>query len=358
MRRNGADGLIKAGVLVGLVMSLIFPAPVQAAQAGILAYSDSNLSSPAPCSPGNVCGIYTGDAYGPLHPVAQSPVLDNYPVFRSPVVRAVRPAPSQQQIDENTPVVYPPYTGYVLDGFGGLHPYSGNGSAALTPLVYPYFPGKDIARDLAFDLYRNGGGYILDGYGGIHPFSDTLGNLGARPLPGAPTQYAYFRGHDVAIKILLIQNGGYVLDAYGGIHPFGSSVLPVAPSNYPYWPNARMARDFWIAPSSNATSVSGYVLDAYGGIHPFWGGTASAPPPAITQHPYFAGHDIARAMVITDTGFLHGDGRVAGYELDGYGGIHPFASAASSLPAAVTNYAYSPGRDTAKALVGNLIPPS
>jgi hypothetical protein len=344
--------LLKVGFLAALTLSVTFPGPVQAAQAARIP------SDAGPLCPDIACVIYTGDAYGPVHADAHSPAMDNYPVFGSPLVRAVRPSTYQQAIDGTVPSVNPPYSGFVLDGFGGLHPFNGNGSAVLTALQYPYFPGKDIARDLAFLTYRNGGGYVLDGYGGIHPFSDTFPNWGVRPLPDAPNQFAYFPGRDVAIKILMLpsETGGYVLDKFGGIHPFtfSNNPLPVTPSNYAYWPNAGMARDFWIAPGSNATAVSGYVLDAYGGIHPFSGGTAAVPP-QITQHPYFAGHDIARAMW-----FMDPSGQMIGYELDGFGGIHPFADAANALPPAVTDHAYWPGQDIAKALFGargNPLPP-
>lgn len=236
-----------------------------------------------------------------------------------------------------------PQNGLVLDAYGGLHSY---GSPSLTPGQYPYYPGSDLARDFVF-LPNGTGGYELDAYGGIHPFS-----LGANPLPPPASQYPYFPGLDVAKKIFLLPDasGGWVLDAYGGLHPwsvFGHS-LPVAMAEYGYWPGLNIARDIWFAPSSSASSANGYVLDGFGGFHPFWSAAAAAPP-AMAQYGYWRGQDIARSMW-----FMPGATATTatGYTLDGSGGIHPFTAPGQVLPAPPSSYAYWPGRDVAVSLWG------
>jgi len=77
------------------------------------------------------------------------------------------------------------------------------------------------------------------------------------------------------------------------------------------------------------------VLDGYGGIHPF----GSAAP--FSNFPYW-GWDIGRGMV-TWTGSSSG-----AWVLDGYGGIHPVGTAP-----AVSGYPYWGGWDIATSLAGS-----
>ncbi len=236
-----------------------------------------------------------------------------------------------------------PQSGLILDAYGGLHAYGG---PALQVGQEPYYPGHDIARDFVF-LPSGTGGYELDGYGGIHPFS-----IGSNPLPAPPGQYPYFPGLDVAKKITLLADGsgGYVLDAYGGLHPWSVSgkALPAAMAEYGYWRGLNIARDIWLAPSSTGSSASGYVLDGYGGLHPFWSAAAAAPP-AMAEYGYWFGQDIARSFW-----FMPGAtaSTATGYTLDAFGGIHPFTVAGQTLPAAIGQHASWPGQDVARALWG------
>jgi Glycosyl hydrolases family 18 len=277
-------------------------------------------------------GLYTLDGYGGVH-LADSPPLGNAPYWPWPAARAVKAAPGPNA----------PQTGFVLDAFGGLHPYGG---PALQVGQEPYYPNHDVARDFVF-LPNATGGYELDGYGGIHPFS-----IGSNPMPPAPVQHPYFPGQDIAKKITMLADGsgGYVLDAYGGLHPWAvaGKPLPLSPAAYGYWPGRDIARDVWLAPDSTATATHGYVLDAYGGFHAFWGGTATAPAP-IAAYGYWAGQDIARSAWFLPSATAS---TAAGYTLDAYGGIHPFAVGSQPLPAGISQYGYWPGRDVARTLWG------
>lgn len=78
--------------------------------------------------------------------------------------------------------------------------------------------------------------------------------------------------------------------------------------------------------------VKGYELDGYGGLHPVGGA------PAATGGPYWSGWDIARGLVLQSSG-------TSGYVLDAFGGIHPFGGAT-----AVTNAPYF-GFDIARDIV-------
>src|SRR5207253_1993019 len=117
---------------------------------------------------------------------------------------------------------------YTLDAYGGIHP---NGCQPLSG--GPYWRGWRIARALALiPTHHVPGGYVLDGLGGLHPFS-----IGSS-LPPPPMASAYWPGmnlaRDVELNPGLSPIGGVTLDAWGGVHPFGSQPALAAPG--PFWP--------------------------------------------------------------------------------------------------------------------------
>jgi hypothetical protein len=132
--------------------------------------------------------------------------------------------------------------GYVMDGWGGLHPFGINGAppvieANLT--ITGYWPGWNIARDLVL-VPGNGShaGYVMDGWGGLHPFHPTTD---ASTMPGAISP-AYWPGWDIARGVWLLPGSatsGYTLDGWGGLHPFGGAP---AIRNSSYWPGSDIAR--------------------------------------------------------------------------------------------------------------------
>ena len=200
---------------------------------------------------------------------------------------------NESQITVNVNNVVP--GGYVLDGWGGVHPF---GNASPNPGSSTYWRFWDIARDIAI---RSDGqsGYVLDGFGGIHAF-------GGAPAISNPSPYW---GWDIARRIELASDtSGYVLDGWGHVHPFGGASLNPGPSS-PYWKHWDIARDFVL----RSDGKSGYVLDGFGGIHPFGGA------PAISSPSPYWGWDIARRIELVDDN--------SGYVLDGWGGIHPFGGA-------------------------------
>jgi hypothetical protein len=129
--------------------------------------------------------------------------------------------------------------GVVLDGWGGLHPFMlGAGPAATITVTHAvagpraYWPGWDIARDVAL-LPSGKGGYILDGWGGLHPFG-----LNGNPAPPKPKWQPYWPGWDVARGVMLLDDrSGYVVDAFGGTHSFSiDGAYQPSPPPTPYWP--------------------------------------------------------------------------------------------------------------------------
>ena len=193
--------------------------------------------------------------------------------------------------------------GYVVDGWGGIHPFGGAAAVVGTS----YWPGWDIARGIAASAGSSG--YVLDGWGGLHPFG------GASPLMGA----SYWRGWDIARAIVMNPcrpgAGGYVLDGWGGIHPFGAApdVTGIA-----YWPGWDIARSLTL--TCVGGSPSGYVLDGWGGLH----SVGSAP--TVMSTGYWPGQDVAVGTVLAGGG--------SGYVLDNFGGMHPFGGASDPRPTA------------------------
>ncbi len=218
-------------------------------------------------------------------------------------------------------------SGYILDGYGGLHPVGA--AEAVTGL--PYFPNFDIAREVVLLEDQNGdvsGGFVLDGWGGMHPFR-TLSGTTPNAIQGLP----YFPGNDIARDVVLTgynqeqdYDGGYMLDGRGGIHPFGGNGAVPGP----YF-SIDIARELVLQDPATGDSP-GYILDGYGGMHPVNGAAA------LTGLPYFAGNDIANDALLTNE-------PNSGYVLDGYGGIHPFGA----VTAVAASHPYTVGVDSYKA---------
>jgi len=98
-----------------------------------------------------------------------------------------------------------------------------------------------------------------------------------------------------------------------------------------------VARGIVILPDSTPGSVAGYTLDGYGGIHPFGGALG------ISSFAYWLGWDIARGITLSPNASKTNP---AGWTLDGYGGVHQFGGAP-----AITNFAYWNGWDIARGII-------
>lgn len=318
---------------------------------------------------GNINGAdsgYTLDGLGGVHPWGNAPNVTIQNSFTSDIARGlvlatlpeyqVDPAFGFLASDGTNPSFGACCTGYLLDGYGGVHPWG----AAPTTASPAYWNGVDKARGFAFSpglaigYYTDGtgtlysfrpnvpvtrgvvllpdghSGYTLDGNGAFHPFGN-----GAPPI----TNYASWTS-DVARGAVLCPTldgsglpFGYTLDMLGGVHPVGSSA---AITSYASWPTD-VARAIVLRPDCQ----SGYVLDMSGGAHPFASASVSVPPQPSTA--YWPNQDLARGIVLNGT-----DG-ASGYTLDAWGGVHPFG-----LAPAVTGAAYWPNQDVARGIVLSL----
>ena len=261
--------------------------------------------------------LYVMDAYGALHSVPASGSLPAQWNFK--IGRAV--------------VLLPNGTGgYVLDGWGGIHPFG----AALGTHGGMYWRGWDIARGIVLvpdGLGGASGGYVLDGWGGMHPFG-----VGNSAPPPSITVGPFWNGWDIARGVVINSagTGGYILDGWGGIHPYAASGAPIPgnPTVFGYWSGWDIARSITLGPDG----ADGYVLDGWGGIHPY-GIDSGHAPPAPATFTYWRGWDIARSVVVQP-------GQISqGWTLDGWGGVHGFGGAPSWDTGAST-----PGQDINRAL--------
>jgi len=270
-------------------------------------------------------GLYTLDGWGGVHANNSGPLSAS----------ASWPGWSIARTGHAQPGAGAPLAGFVLDGYGGLHPYGVAGLSETSGGSGHYW-GVDVARDFAF-LPDGTGGFVLDAYGGLHPFR-VNGATGTLTAQGN----SYWQNWDIARRVVVFPDasGGYVMDAYGGMHPFGING-PAPVSNVvatSYWPGWQIARDLVIVPGNG--NHSGYVLDGYGGLHPFHPLSDGSAVPAAVPSAYI-GWDITRGAF-----FLPGSAS-AGYTLDGYGGLHPFGGAP-----AIANHPYWLGWDIGKNLWG------
>ncbi|MEP6623906.1 MAG: hypothetical protein ABJC79_05660 [Acidimicrobiia bacterium] len=180
--------------------------------------------------------------------------------------------------------ILPGSSGVVVDAYGGLHGFTFADGPGTPPKFTggPYWLGWDIVRGVAV-VPEGTGGFVLDGLGGLHPFS-----IGGAAAPKIPTGVTSFGSLDLARGVALMPDrGGYVVDATGGIHPFGGA--PAATPGGPSWPGQDVARGIALAPDGDG----GWILDKFGGLHPF-GIAGDDPPVATVGGPYWSGFAIAR----------------------------------------------------------------
>ena len=201
--------------------------------------------------------------------------------------------------------------GYELDLHGGVHALG----TAPPVTITASWPKSDMARGLVLRPDCQSG-YVLDGWGGLHPFySAAVGPT----LDTNPHVTGFWPNMDIARSVDYVGeiNGvdsGYVLDGHGGVHEWGDAA-PLSSSEYPYWPDLDMART--IIPYMLDPNGAGYVLDAWGGVHPI--GSA----PRVVSTSWYWEVDIARGMALSP-------GSTTGYYVDSLGSVQTFSISAPS----------------------------
>jgi outer membrane protein assembly factor BamB len=301
---NATTGAVAQTLTNGITSSVHFGTPTAAGGRLYIAGDNTIVAF------GNACtapGGYQLDGFGGLHPYCGAAAI----TFQQGYWQGWDIAKGVAQRGDSR-------SGYVLDGYGGVHEFAAG--VASPPhwgdFTHAYWPGWNIARGIALDPCDSSGnsGYVVDGYGGVHEFGTYGSGL---PPHFADSSHAYWPGWDIARGIVMNPctggagtEGGYVLDGYGGVHAFGTA-SPVSDASHAYWPGWDIARA-----AASTGAGGGYVMDGYGGVHPFGTETHAVPD---GSHAYWPGWNIARAIVSTGPG--------QGYTMDGYGGLHQFGAA-------------------------------
>ncbi|HZR13533.1 MAG TPA: hypothetical protein VFC33_09795 [Acidimicrobiia bacterium] len=211
--------------------------------------------------------------------------------------------------------------GYVLDGWGGFHPFGNPPPPAL-------FGGKHaVGQVVAHNMAIEGSdvlnptnppvrGAVINTHAKAYPF----GANGVTPVTYATNDQSYL--YNVPTRAISLDPApagsaynlnGATIDAWGGIHPFSTVTETIDTCNAPYWPKWNIVRGLALLPNGQG----GFTLDGWGGVHAF-GKAQLATPPDTYWGPSF-GHkawDIARGVAIDNNG--------NGVVLDGWGGLHPF----------------------------------
>lgn len=220
------------------------------------------------------------------------------------------------------------------------------GGAVAVPGQKPIAVGsvRVAGRDTAAVLrYQDDGsaagipvqGFTTDAFGGVHPWS--VGCLGG---PTGVTGTPYWSGWDIVRGSAALPGGrGIEVDAYGAVHGFTwgdtpAGQKPVAKGT-PYWPGWDIVRGVAVLPDGSG----GYELDGLGGLHPFAIGSGT-PPPVPKGTPYWSGLDIARGLALMPDG-------QGGYVVDGTGRIYRFGGA----PAVNAGSPSWPGQDVVRGIV-------
>lgn len=192
--------------------------------------------------------------------------------------------------------------------------------------------GQGQARGVAL-LPDGTGGYVLDAFGGLHPFG-----IGGNPLPPAATGSRVSKATDWARGVALMPDGtaGYVLDKSGKMFGFsiGDNVRPPATHGGPAF-SGDLARGVTIMPSG----TGGYVVDRSGTISRFAIGGGSLPPRAAGG-PAWPGQDMVRGIALIRPGG-------GGFVLDRFGGLRPFRTDGAAPAAPVSGPSW-PGVDRAR----------
>ena len=138
----------------------------------------------------------------------------------------------------------------------------------------------------------------------------------------------------------LRRGAGLVLQWDGTAWPtrWGTDPGPECPFDSPYWPDDDNARGI-----TTVANQGGYEVDLFGGIHPFSIGRQHARPAPATGSPYWPGWDIVRGIAAKADG-------TGGYTLDAYGATHPFHTGPNPQPPATTGSPYWPGQNITRGI--------
>jgi hypothetical protein len=123
-----------------------------------------------------------------------------------------------------------------------VHTFTTGTSHAVPAHVSGYWPGWDIARAitlLAGSTPAQYSGYVLDGWGGLHPFASLN-----TPLPPSEVSTDRWPGADFARAVVMVPQSrtmGYLVDVQGNFYPFGGAPAVFVPNSGFSGPTVRSA---------------------------------------------------------------------------------------------------------------------
>lgn len=231
---------------------------------------------------------------------------------------------------------------FLLDGWGAAHKIGG----AAVPFFNPaYFPGQDLLVDLELDA-ANESAFTLDVFGAVHGDPGVFGSqvyfFDATGLAAVAVDFEPYMDAGAV-------TGGWVLDEFGNVWPVGqapdSGGDPIFEAGLPGrstdpLSNAQgAANDLYAVDFQVVNNGAGVViLDSFGLLH-FVGtvGQALMDAPALQF-----GFNIARDLYVNAAG----DGAIV---LDGYGAVHPLGNIdAGEVAAILADSPYFPNLDIAR----------
>jgi hypothetical protein len=211
-----------------------------------------------------------------------------------------------------------------------------NGHAHIYERNKPMIAGSPMVS-----YVTGGGGAPLGGVAHCSAFDAyAIGSSGTCNAPKPSSSQAVFHYLLVhvtptSVTVMPTDENGNVFDAQ--TYPVGSSPPPptTTTSTTTTTTTTRPPTTTTTGPPTppGGGTVAGWELDGWGGLHAF-GDVASLPP--VLGAPYWRGWDIARGVATTASGW--------GVVVDGWGGLHAFRAGASTVPQ-LRSSAYWPNWD-------------
>ena len=191
------------------------------------------------------------------------------------------------------------------------------------------------------------------------PCTEGIRALKVDTASSPPTFARQWQGPSDAIGSPILAGGSVWVHGNGVLYALNPATGGIGQSisgvNTPYnFSSASAAAGTLLYPAGNVvraftnscTGPGGYQLDGWGGLHPY-----CSAPNLTFQDGYWPGWDIARGLA------QRPDGK-SGYVLDGWGGVHEFASGTAPPHVADGSHAYWQGWDIARGIVLDPCDPS